>query len=204
MTWDILMCSIWERTNQLNEILTELKHQIQPGVRVIVARDNLEMEYGPKCQALLEASSADYISYLDDDDMVAPDFISRILKAMEEDPDYIGFRVRYTTDGVRQLPVTHSLEYDGWINTPTELFRDIVHFNPVRRTIGVQSSWTGDYAADRRWTDGLRGLLKTQVFIDDEMHYYQHSSTDSFLAVHTPMDHEPPRPQGFDDFVTWI
>ena len=210
---------MWERTGQLTEVLTEIKRQWQPGLGVIVSRDNMELGYGAKCQLLLDSSQADYVCYLDDDDMIAPTYVVDIFEAINskvptetadgittvlEPPDYIGFNVRYTTDGVRQLPVTHSLEYNGWINAPDHLYRDIVHFNPVRRELGIQSSWVGGYAADGRWCDGLRGLVKTQVFIDKELHYYQHSSSTSFLGHHEPMSWEPPRPEGFDDFVTWI
>ena len=202
MSYDILIGSMEERTLELTALLAELERQIQPGVGVIVCRDNLELEYGPKMQKLLEASQADYISFMDDDDWVAPDFISRIMTALQEDPDYVGFKVKYTVDGVPQVPVIHSLQYHGWQNFPDKLTRDLVHFNPVRRSLGIQSSWTGGYAADGRWTDGLRGLVKTEVFIDEEMYYYQNSSTKSFLAPHAPVTERIPQP----DFpwVTWI
>jgi hypothetical protein len=42
-------------------------------VGVLVYRDNREQLYGPKCQALYQASQADYVSMLDDDDWVADD-----------------------------------------------------------------------------------------------------------------------------------
>ena len=202
MTWDVLICSIEQRTDQLVELLTELERQIVPGFGVLVARDNLELPYGPKCQLLLDSSEADYTSFIDDDDMVAPDYVSRVMQAMESEPDYVGFKVKYTVDGIPQVPVIHSLQYHGWQNLPDKLTRDIVHFNPVKRSLGIQSSWTGEYAADGRWCDGLRGLLHREEFIDVEIYYYQNSTTDSFLAPKSPVTESVPRPEF--DFVRWI
>ena len=47
-----------------------------------------------------DMATADYTSHLANDDSVAPDFIPRVLEAMESDPDYVGFKVRYTEAGV--------------------------------------------------------------------------------------------------------
>jgi hypothetical protein len=37
------------------------------------------------------------------------------------------------------MPVYHSLKYGGWVNNPEALYRDIVHFNPIRRDLAVQA-----------------------------------------------------------------
>lgn len=205
-TWDILMCSIAHRTEMLTELLGELKRQLVPGVGVRVFSDNLETVYGEKCQRLLESSQADYVSFLDDDDWVEPDFIPAIMDALRKDPDYVGFKVRYTEDGVPQVPVYHSLDYPGWRNTADALYRDIAHFNPIRRELALRGEWEGGDGADRRWADQLReqGCVRTQVFIDREMHHYRHRMWDTFNASSSqqPLAEAPDRPAF--DFVTWL
>src|SRR3954465_13263584 len=118
MTWDILICSIVHRTNMLALLLKELERQLVPGVGVRVFRDNLETVYGEKCQRLLDSSTADYVSFLADDDWVAPDFIASIMEAPASGPDHRGFKGLYTVDGHPQIPVFHTLKYDGWVNNP--------------------------------------------------------------------------------------
>lgn len=206
MTWDILICSIEHRTDMLTDLLDELGRQLVPGVGVKVFRDNLETEYGTKCQRLLDSSRADYVSFLDDDDWVEPDFIPTIVEALKTKPDYVGFRVRWTEDGNPQLPVFHTLKYGGWVNGADALYRDIVHFNPIRRDLATQSHWEGGDGADARWAGRLRelGCVKTEVFIDREMHHYRHRSWDTFNASSSqqPMGEHPPRPKA--RFVKWV
>lgn len=204
MTLDILVCSIVHRTRQLTALLEELERQRRPGVGVRVFRDNLETGYGDKCQALLESSAADYVCFVDDDDMVAPYYVDEILAALESNPDYVGFHVAYTEDGVLQVPVIHSLRYREWRNLPTILERDIVHFNPIRRNLALRAKWEGGNGADRRWADQLRalGCVRVEAFVPAEIYHYQHTSYDTFEAPRSPMAEPPPRP----DFawVTWL
>ena len=84
MTWDILICSIPHRDPTMLELLAELDRQMAPGVGVIAFRDNLETPYGAKIAGMLAHSTADYVSCVDDDDMIAPDYITRITAALED------------------------------------------------------------------------------------------------------------------------
>jgi hypothetical protein len=200
-TWDILIASIAHRTDQLDALLDHLKGQLRPGVGVIVYRDNREQLYGPKCQALYDASTADYVSMLDDDDWVADDYIPAVKKALRQKPDYVGYRVLYTEHGVPQQPVIHSLRYNGWLNDGQALCRDICHKNPVRRDLAVQARWGGDGGADIVWADQLRGLVKDEVFIDRELYHYR--STGAYNTSDLPpLEDPPPRPD--HDWVTWL
>ena len=204
MTWDILIPSIVHRTDMLTELLGELERQLVPGVGVLVYRDNREELYGPKCQKLYDASDADYVSMLDDDDWVADDYIPAVMEALKEKPDYVGYKVLYTEHGVPQVPVIHSLQhYHGWLSTPEALYRDICHKNPIRRDLAMQATWTGDGGADIGWADQLRqaGCVKDEVYIDRELYHYRSTGAYSSSSL-PPMDDPPPRPDF--DFVTWV
>jgi hypothetical protein len=206
MTWDILICSIEHRANMLDVLLAELERQLLPGVGVRVFRDNLETVYGEKCQRLLDSSTADYVSFLDDDDWIAEDFIETIMEALYLEPDYVGFKVLYTKDGHPQIPVFHTLRYGGWVDSPDALYRDIVHFNPIRRDLAVQGVWAGGDGADRRWANQLRekGCVKSEVFIDRELHHYRNRTHDTFVlsSLQQPLAEHPPLPDY--GFVTWV
>lgn len=93
ITWDILVITIPHRHRQLCGLLASLGGQMQPGVAVCVYRDNLQAQIGAKRQRLLQAADAGYVSFIDDDDRVAPDFIPRVRGALEAGPDYVGFPV---------------------------------------------------------------------------------------------------------------
>lgn len=197
-TWDILISSIPHRHGQLCALLGELATQLPvPGVGVRLYRDNLEATYGAKQAALLASSQADYVSYVDDDDMVAPDYVKRILVALAEDPDYVGYPIRYTVDGQLQVPVEHSLRHGRWENTPDMLVRDISEKNPLRRHLAHLGIWEGGYAAEQQWAAGVRasGQVKTEVWIDEPMYHYQYITGSSFSAVRHPLPEMPPLPE---------
>lgn len=193
-TWDLLICAIPHRHDKLAALLAELGRQIRPGVGVRVYRDNLETAYGGKCQALVDSSAADYVSFVDDDDLVAPDFVRRVTAALAERPDYVGFPVRWTLDGVQQMPVEHSLRHGGWTSQPGRLLRDIVHFNPIRRDLALLGRWEGGYAADGRWADQVRasGQVQTEAWIPEPMYYYRNSAGDTFQSAREPWRGEIP------------
>lgn len=196
-TWDILISSIPHRHDQLCGLLKELDSQLPaPGVGVHLYRDNLEATYGEKAAALLASSAADYVSYIDDDDMPAPDYVARITAALAEGPDYVGYPVRWTIDGELQRPVEHSLRHGRWENLPDMLVRDISEKNPLRRELAWTGVWVGGYAAEQQWAAGVRasGLVKTEVWIDEPMYYYQYSTSDRFTMVRHPMLELPPLP----------
>jgi hypothetical protein len=202
-SWDILIASIVHRTDMLTDLLAELKRQLAPGVGVLVYRDNRQALYGPKCQRLYDASQADYVSMLDDDDWVSGDYIKTVRKALRQKPDYVGYNILYTEHGEPQIPIVHSLKYGGWINTPGVLYRDICHKNPLRRDLALQSPWEGDGGADITWANGLRnlGCVKTEVFIDRELYHYRSTGAYSSSGL-DPMEDPPPQPEA--DWVQWV
>lgn len=195
-TWDLMITSIPHRHEKLCLLLAELDRQARPDVGVILYRDDLEAEYGDKVQAMVDASSADYVSCVDDDDMVAPGYLGKVTAALAGGPDYVGFRVLWTRDGIAQRPVTHALRCGGWQDTPEQLYRDITQFNPVRRELARSGTWAGGYEAERRWADQVResGLVTREAFIDEPLYWYQECSGDTFVTIRRPLGVMPPLP----------
>ena len=179
VTWDLMLPTMPHRHDQMCEFLAELDRQWQPGLGVLIYRDNLRRpgnaSYG-KWQDLQEMSQAEYTSFISDDDFVAPDFVARIMEALQDRPDYVGFAVRYTIDGRLATPVEHSLRYDGWHDYPWLLARDIVHYNPIRRELALLATWQTDHrGADRTLSADLRatGRVQTEAWIGEQMYYFR-------------------------------
>lgn len=224
-TWDILICSIEQRTAQLHALLAELARQQQPGVGVLVYRDNLEARYGEKCQALLELSQAEYVSFVDDDDWIHHDYVALIMEALQMRPDYVGFRVKITDDGESQRPAVHSLAYGVWTEDEHARYRGISHLNPIRRELALLGDFAtaatvvqlagasaprhelASYGCDRVWAEQVRlsGRCLREVFLDGELYHYQHSTSNDFFHARALEQAERiPHPPGFGPFVTWL
>jgi len=204
MTWDILISTIPHRHEGLCRILAEIDRQWQSGLGVIVLRDNLQLSGKAayfKWQALTEMSRADYISIAADDDAIATDFVTQVMWALAQDPDYVGFPVQFDLDGERYVPrCEHSLRYGGWGNDGQPMYRDLVWCNPIRRELALLTSWTADSMdQDAQWAARLRatGKVRTEVWIPDIMYYYLPSRADGFETPRTPFpgDAIPPLPQ---------
>ncbi len=184
ITWQIGIPTVPHRHPKLCRLLEVLDAQMQPGVFVVLYRDNMQASYPVKCQALTDVATAEYVSIMSDDDLVCPDYLPRVMTALEARPDQVGFRVRYTEAGVLQAQVIHSLRCGGWYEDGTGFYRDICHFNPVRRELVQQVKFRGlvcdvEFAADLR----ALGIIQTEEFIDDEIFYYQRDIADNFHSL---------------------
>ncbi len=196
--WDILIATIPHRHEKLCGLLAELDRQWQPGVGALVYRDNLEHIVGAKRQALLESSRADYVSFVDDDDEVAPDYVARIVAAiLRSSPDYVGFTVKLTCDGELVQPALHSLKCGGWFWDQYVLLRDFSHLNPIRRQLALLARFDGEVGEDRRWADVMRARnrVRTEEWLGVEWAYhYRMLSADGFSAPREPMSADDIKP----------
>lgn len=180
ITWQILIATIPHRHATLAALLATLDEQAVPGLSVLLYRDNLDQSIAAKRQALLDAAEADWISFIDDDDTVYPGFVLRIMAAMYQGPDCVGFTVEYVVDGVPQGIAEHSIRYHGWYNWPEKMVRDISHLNPIRRELAIQGHFAGGYSEDSRWAAEIRDarLLTEEVWVPGLAYRYQFSPAD--------------------------
>ena len=108
MKLSILMCAIPERErHQQMEMLSS-----HPDVEVISICDNKKRTVGRKRQDLLNLAQGDYITYLDDDDYVADDYIERVLDLIEWGADLINYYVDCEHFGKHSV-VHSSIHYEN-------------------------------------------------------------------------------------------
>lgn len=128
----------------------------------------------------------DYVCFIDDDDMVAPDYIKTILEAIEKNPDCdcLSLRGIITTDGGNPEMFEHSLKYTKWDDNGTKYpniryERYPNHLNVIRADIARQFKFLEvNRGEDHDWSTQIHksGLLKNEVYIDKVLYYYQYRS----------------------------
>jgi hypothetical protein len=195
-TWDILIATIPHRHEKLCGLLAGLDRQIMiappayylSDAGVLLYRDNLTLSIGEKRQALLEASAAEYVSFIDDDDRVFPEFVHAVRTALAERPDYVGFAVAYTESGEFQYRAEHSLRYPGWHQWPEKAVRDISHLNPVRRELALLGQFAGRSSEDHAWAEQVRasGLVREESYIPQPMYDYRFDPDDCHRTKRQP------------------
>ena len=79
----ILICTLSNRTESLKTLLDELNYQIQSKpVQVLWIGDNKSMSVGEKRNKLLYLADGEYVSFIDDDDMISSTYIDSILDSL--------------------------------------------------------------------------------------------------------------------------
>lgn len=179
MTWTICIATLGQRREQLRRLLDVLMPQVDAvqGVNVLAYFDNGEVDLPHKRQALLDAVTTDYVCFADDDDLVSEDYVSSILDALRQGPDYVGFEVGVWKNGRRFRLSDHSLRHGAWSRDGDVYLRDITHLNPMRTAVAKNADFTvtgRGGAEDRAWVDQIRagGLLESEVVIDRVLYHY--------------------------------
>jgi hypothetical protein len=186
--WTLGVLTVPPRAAKLKELMTVLEPQITKEVQVIVLYNNFEKPIGELRQQIVNQAKGQYISFIDDDDLVPIDFVATILPHLNGKNDYVGFKVALFNNGVRMRPVYHSLKYTDWKEDEQGYYRDITHLNPLKTEIARQATFAGGAGEDMAWANQLRGKAKREHFIDREMYEYRHSQTDTLADGPRPGD----------------
>jgi glycosyltransferase involved in cell wall biosynthesis len=162
------------RDESLARLLDVLTGQVTERPVEVIIDPRVDLSVGAKRQALMEESHGKYIVYIDDDDMVPEYYVDEILKAIEQDVDYIGFQMQMSVDGVDTKPTFHDWgRYKYWYDDENGYYRGVSDKNPVRRSIAVNHPFVDvSLGEDKHWADRVAQDIKTSTYIDKIMYYY--------------------------------
>jgi glycosyltransferase involved in cell wall biosynthesis len=172
-----------------------LEPQLAPGdgVEVLTQIDNGEESTGVKRNQLLRNASGDYVAFIDDDDLVADDYVYKILSAIESAPDVVGLTMIMTTDGACPEYGFISVSFKSWFQIPdpfspgrSAYFSCPNHITPVRRDIALRVKFPATRSReDLGYSLRLREHLTSEVFLQSPAYYYLRR-TPKRLAGHDP------------------
>lgn len=177
-TWTILVPTLGQRENLFLRLLDRLLPQLdehEGRVRVLAWRNNGLPAISEIRDALIASAGTDYVSFVDDDDLVPEYYVAEVVKALVTRPDHVGFKLEYTTDGEHGEIVDHSLRWGKWGRTPDgQLYRDVTHIDPIKTDIAGRATFyvRPGRAEDRVWVKKVRHFLSTEVYIDKIMYHY--------------------------------
>src|SRR5271170_1238763 len=183
----ILIASLEKRDRQLNGLLNELHRQIfspcDPSdpcdpwnpkdlwaVEIHVSRDNGRDPVGAKRDALLRRARGKFICFIDDDDMVSPDYVGDILATIHRNPQAhcVVFAGRLEVDGRFAGPFDYSISHQRYFQQGNCYYRTPNHLCPVRRELALQVGFKPiNCGEDTDFAARLYPLLKTEAPINE-------------------------------------
>ena len=183
----ILIPTINRHIGCLAVLLRSLNEQIENGglgkiVEIIVLEGETQTT-GAKRNTLLEKATGEYVTYIDADDEVSPDYLKEVLQAIESKPDVVGFGGWMETNGSnrqnfkisKDLPYIASKEDNG----NTCFLRYNNHLSPCRRSIALQVKFPEKtFGEDYDYATRLKesGLIQTEVYIPKQLYFYKFST----------------------------
>ena len=170
----ILICSVLSRIEMLRSLLGALKEQLTKDVEILVERDEGKITIGAKRNVLLQKATGNYVAFVDDDDKVSDDYVTKILKAISTSPDCCSIEgeIHFRSKSVTKKFI-HSIRYKRWFQAGDIYYRCPNHLNPVKRTTALRVGFP-DMARgeDKNYSLRLRPLLKTEQKIDGVIYFY--------------------------------
>lgn len=195
--WTILVPTIPRRAAMFGQLARELLRQVEPYAGAVTIQAYLnegKPSLGEIRDRMIGEATSEFVSFVDDDDEVAPHYVDSILAAIMTSRgglDHVGFKVEMTKNGVLHggSPgdagagiVDHSLAWGHWgVTNGGMLFRDFTHIDPIRREVAE----AGRFAAaapgepeDRAWVAQIRHLFRRpsgflESYVDDVLYYYR-------------------------------
>lgn len=169
----VLVCTIPEREQLVNNLKRIVSYQSDNSVEMIVCMDNKKASIGKKRNDLLNAAKGEYICYLDDDDMISPYYVSRVLDSIKEGPDCVGIKGIIVGNRIEPRVFIHSLEYSEWFEKNGVYYRCPNHLNPIKREIALKVGFPDkSFGEDRDYSYGIKQFLTSEVMIDEPIYYY--------------------------------
>ena len=177
----ILICTLKSRFEYFNELMLLLIPQKTSEIEILSEIDSGEMTIGEKRTKLMNLSKGEYIAFIDDDDEVSKDYVSKILKAIESKPDCTSLTGVITHDGINPELFCHSIKYKQWQtntnNEPIKYERNPNHLNAIKRDIAIKYSFIPvNHGEDQDWSMRIQNELKTETEIEGVIYHYKYIS----------------------------
>lgn len=179
--WTIAILTVRQRKGLLRRLLNRLESQVSDRDIEILIADQEDWEIGAKRQWCLDRAEGEYFCFIDDDDLVAEDYVESIYPLLDG-IDYIGFQVQFYYDGDPWKPTYHSLRYGTHAIYADEegFYRGVSHLNPIRTEIARQGHYEGGFGEDNRWCEQVNPA--TEHYIDKVLYHYQFSPATSLTS----------------------
>jgi glycosyltransferase involved in cell wall biosynthesis len=183
MDISILIPTMKKRERLFRQVLAEVERQIRetPEIRVEVLweSDNGELTLGQKRNVLMDRCNGTYHCFIDDDDVIARDFLRTFIPMIQSDIDYdcASFVGAHYMRGAFNKLFHHSLEYPEWEERSDRFIRSVSPMNMIKTSIVREVRYkdirnTEDHEFSKRLM--ASGRVKTEFKINPNRPIYHY------------------------------
>lgn len=214
----VLIPTLARRERLLLGLLAVLLPQAEAapqGVEVVALRNCGERPLGEYRDALMAGARGEYLCFVDDDDMVTPDYVSEICQALAGRPDVVGYIQACTGIGAPwniasiQWIGTEPGPWPGLLDGQDAFVRGFTHLMPVRADLARRCSFRGHPASwtheDTQFADAMMRLLDgaDEAFIPKALYEYRFSWADTTQSGPQAPYAPGPRPEVDSPCFRW-
>lgn len=173
----------YKSQQHLANLMSLLNPQLTDQVEIVTDARNRQTPTGTKRNDMYQKAKGLYVSSIDCDDWVSPDYVSSILEAAQSVPDVITFQGWMTENGRNRVDWTIKL---GEKYEARNDHRGVVHYYrfpnhlvAMKRSIATRvkfpNIWQGE---DYQWSKEIhdRQLCKTEIHINKQLYHYVYRS----------------------------
>lgn len=177
---DSLWDDLWKQNNELN-----WGHPMLGLVEFLIDDDRRFLDgglsIGKKRQKLVEMASGKYLCFLDDDEIIAPNYLETLVRLCNEDKDVCTFRNLTKLDNfwtVVDMSLSHTENEQATPNAIVK--RRPWHICPVRSEFAKRYEFEdSNYGEDWQWFERVLSHCQTEAKTDAIIHQYNHSKITS-------------------------
>jgi glycosyltransferase involved in cell wall biosynthesis len=167
--------------------LEALPEQDQKKVEIIYLIDNKTIMLGDKRNLMISIASGKYISFVDCDDRIEPDYISTILEAIDSNADSIVFEVSVSLNGNNPKICYYSKDFPNDYNTEDSYFRLPNHIPVIKKEVSTRVSFPSlPRAEDAAYAKILKPHLKSEFKINKVLYHYDYSDLTTVAQEYIP------------------
>lgn len=185
MILSILIPTIPSRGDMLNLLLKDVEFQkgaleFPDEIEVLIDNDleflNGGKSIGKKRNDLVQKATGKYLCFLDDDDIIAPNYLAEIIKATETGKDCYTFNSLFKNDFYFAFIQMSFLNKENEQASPNGIIKRAVwHICPVLSSIAKTEEFENiNSSEDWDWMQRVLPKLKTSDHIDMILHQYNH------------------------------
>ena len=156
-----------------------IQNNLMSRVQILSLCDTKEISVGEKRNILLNKSCGKYVCFIDDDDLIAPDYIIKIVNAIQSNSDVITFCGDYVENTLK-TPFSISMVHRGNYNHPNIFYRLPNHLCPVKREIALNCMFTDkNFGEDSDYAERINKHIKNEFHIQDKLYFYMYNESTS-------------------------